>query len=179
MNEDVAYPDELGLRLPLLVLSPELDEASEVFWQPGSSRSWMRLIHQCAGVGCAQVEVVGTILTPRPETLSAMERISRELHSSNIGAFGPPLLDELVAYDRLLESSFAGLWPARCRRAYPLLLEGLYPIDIDGEENAGLLEALASDQLPADLDRLLEWNGEATDPFFGKWRLLILADNSD
>lgn len=169
--EQFRYPDDLGLKLPQLVLGihvpvhqfqsdyPPRDYA----FQPG--RKWLKLAHETAGFGRKPVYLVATVLASREaETLGGFASCWR---GSNVGACEPSL-STLNAYSDHLKRALK----VACNESHHLLAEGLYPID------TCFLPDVATDAIdPTKLDDLIEWDSGAQRAAgcVGRWSLAILA----
>jgi len=144
------------------------------------------LRHQTAGIGCHHHDLWAIPLEPRPEATVGLYRLEKFRYGSNAGAFGISL-DELKVYREQLRTWLGvdGTW------SYRYFEEGIYPIDATAEH----LQRLTSQELPRDLDELLEWTrpGDPEDPkerervvalrrlcgWVGRWTLFVLGENSD
>jgi len=174
------FNDELGLRLPLLVLAvkchPEWGSKSlEGFprheFKPG--REFINLQHQTSGHACHQVYLQATVLTPREPV--KIQMLSDAWLESDAGCFGVPL-DEVLKYREQLKALF-GLG-VDCNQSYQDFEEGIYPIDCSPEA----LKALCEDDLPEELDDLIEFGDNKFARFcgfVGRWSLFVLGENCD
>lgn len=88
------YPDLRERPRRLLGVLPELLSPDV---QPRESRTWRHLQHQAGGRSCAQVSLVATEPTPRPEREAGLLRLSLRFSESNLGGWGMTV-DDLVTY---------------------------------------------------------------------------------
>lgn len=94
---------------------------------------------------------------------------------SDAGCFGVPL-DEVLKYREQLKALF-GLG-VDCNQSYQDFEEGIYPIDCSPEA----LKALCEDDLPEELDDLIEFGDNKFARFcgfVGRWSLFVLGENCD
>lgn len=140
--------------------------------QPGKDRRWLHLRHQAGGVNCAQVELVVTELTPRPEREAGLLRLSLRFYDSNFSGWGTTV-DDLVTYRAALRE----LLEVDANLSYGDLREAVYPVDV----TAAHLYHLTNDELPDDLDKLLVFDHPAARALgmLNRWRLWIITQNSD
>ncbi len=172
--EDFRYADELGLVLPQLVLGIEIpkrgfdEDARMPQFKPG--RTWTKLAHQTAGHACHQRYLICTGLSRKLGIVQGTVELNQKWLDSQAGCFGVSL-GTAVEYNADLHRLFG----AGCNLSHRDFEEGFYPIDVE------FLPWLASDILPKDLDELIEWrNGfERIAGSIGRWKLVILGENSD
>lgn len=198
MSQRFCYPDEYGLELPILVLAIYEREAEA--WEPsieGAAKYQLRtdgaerlrllpLRHQTAGIGCHHHDLWAIPLEPRPEAVAGLYRLEKFWYGTNAGALGVSL-DELEVYRAQLRTWLR----VDCAWSYRYFEEGIYPIDATAEH----LRRLTVQELPEELDELLEWTrpDDPEDPqqrewvvmlrrfcgYFGRWTLFVLGENSD
>lgn len=169
--EQFRYPDELRLALPQLVLGmlipahklgSDYPPRDPVF-VPG--RTWLKVIHDTAGLGHNQVHLVCTPLTARnPDAIRTL--VSR-WEGTNVGMAEPTLTTLNVYADELKRTL-----KVACNESHHLLAEGLYPMD------PHFLPDVATDAIdPAKLDDLIEWDSGAqrAEGCVGRWSLVILG----
>ena len=145
-------------------------------WKRGkSARKWQKISHQVGGVGCSQVHVLGTILSPKPEVQTAMVTLHERWFESDCGVFGPSLL-EILQYRKDLRS----LMGVDCVASFRDFAEGIYPIDVS-ENPRKTISKLATDEFPKDLDDLISWKDgwEKVVGSVGRWKLWVFGQNSD
>lgn len=171
--EDFKYADQLGITLPQLVLGIEVDPRSEYAraykFKPG--RAWLKLAHQTAGHACHQHYLYATLLQPKTvEIAQRMNILACRWHDSQVGVFGARL-DTVITY----RSDLQKLFEADCNDCHTKFEEGYLPIDID------YIGKLAADQLPKDLDDLIDFASgwERGMGCVGRFGLYCLAENSD
>lgn len=142
-------------------------------WYPFKDMSrWRAIRHQCAGLACDQFELVGMILSPNDRTRVAIRSIQDRWLDSNCGAFHSSLDDMGEYRDHLVETLGVD-----CNYSFDDFREAVYPIDINMES----IQRLVTDDLPNDLDDLIEWENDFTKVFglLNRWNLCILGQNSD
>ena len=160
---------DYGVTLPQLVLAVNYYDPDKIKFAP--TRKWLRIAHQTAGHGCHQHYMVGTILT----MTHTAEEIARALNEtwleSDCGVFGVTM-NELENYRAQLRG-----YGLDCNLSYPKFEEAIYPIDCTPDA----LKKLASDELPEDLDTLLEFEGDLDKlcGMIGRWELFILGETCD
>ncbi len=174
-TEDFRQPEELGIKLPALVLGIEVDPRNlneesvrDYEFRPG--RQWHKIEHQTAGHRCNQRYIVGSVLAPKnPDVTGSIYALTTKWFDSQISR--GTTLDCLVEYREDLRR----LFKADCNRSHGKLEEGVYPLDIE------FLSQLAADVLPKDLDDLLvfETGWQRACGCIGRWGLYILSTNSD
>jgi len=172
------FNDELGLRLPLLVMavkchpewgSTSLEGSPRYQFKPG--REFINLQHQTRGHACNQVYMQATLLKPREPV--KIQMLSDAWLDSDAGCFGVPL-DEVLKYREQLKALF-GLG-VDCNHSYQDFEEGIYPIDCSPEA----IKALCEDDLPEELDDLIEFGDNNFAKFYvGRWSLFVLGENCD
>jgi hypothetical protein len=162
------YPDtEMGLKFPLLVLA--IHHSDHLPTLPDDFKPMM---HQTGGIACHQHKFWGKVLDVRPTVKFRMEALGSRWYGSNAGVFGATL-DELNRYREDIKELFG----ADCNYSYTAFEEGIYPLDVTPE----ILQELCDDNLPADLDKLIQWD-TPMQQFLGsmnRWKLYILVENSD
>lgn len=134
----------------------------------------VRVSHQFAGVGCDMLHAEGFVLQPRPSAFAAMQLIEATWRETSMGAFRTQL-DDIELYRSQLRST---LHPrADCNSSYHLLAEAVYPLD----PSVDVLREICTDDLPDDLDDLLEFESGASRlrGVVDRWACLILTENSD
>lgn len=171
--EDFKYHDSLGLTLPQLVLGIEVDPTSEYSkdykFKPG--RKWIKLAHQAAGHACNQHYLICTVLRPKSvEMLQNMQRLADKWEDSQAGWWGNSL-KTVLEYQKDLKE----LLGVDCNICHGKMEEAFYPVDLD------FVSKLAEDNLPNDLDDLIEWDSGWGRSLgcIGRWGLYIIGDNSD
>lgn len=164
------FPD-LEWRPRLLLSLRDVDRPPSGF-APG--RIWQRLTHQTSGVGCRQITLLGTLLTPRSEREAALLRLFLRMNGMETGALALTLSDVLV-YRAALHELLGSVLD--CDRSFAGLCEALYPVDATCEA----LTFLVQDELPEDLDELLVFKDglERLTGFVNRWQVWILTLNSD
>jgi len=137
---------------------------TEAFPRLSPAVEWYAIEHQSGGLACHHPRFVGTPLIPRPEMHERLEELARRYFEAAGGHFyrGNLGASDVIAYVAALAD--LGL---QCERSYPLLEEGVYPIDA----TQGHLDLLACD--PPSLDRLADESG------YGGLTIIILSENSD
>jgi len=162
------YDCELLLPQLFLVCNSGPVGHSEGQW----GRQWYSLSHQSAGIACQHVEFYGTPVQPNGKTALGLAQISEEFYGSNIAGFGLHL-SEAQEYQARLQS--LGL---DCDRTFAQLKEGYYPIDLPQD-----LNSFIEDQLPEELDDLLDWKGQSELAkmvgILNRWQLAWVSNNSD
>jgi len=140
--------------------------------RPGEGQRWRHLRHQAGGVNCAQVELMATELTPRPEREAGLLRLSLRFSESNLSGWGTTV-DDLVTY----RAALRGLLGVDANLSYGDLREAVYPVDMTAEH----LHHLTGDELPAYLDELLVFDHPLARVrgMLNRWRLWIITQNSD
>jgi hypothetical protein len=89
--------------------------------------NWLALQHQCAGYTCRQLYLIGTVLEPREETLSAFRTIAEENYFACGGWFERHDTDSKITKRYLKRLAELGM---TCSRpALEELCESVYPID--------------------------------------------------
>ena len=175
--EKFKYADQLGIQLPALILGIEVkpwefekpDLQRTYNFKPG--RTWVNLAHQTAGLACNQHYIHATVLTPISEKVAhGMKMLEKKWLDSNAGVFGVSL-KELNEYDADLRHLFG----ASCNSCHRGFEEGIYPIDI------GCISQLAADDLPKELDDLIEWKDGWSRAIgcIGRYGLWVVGENSD
>jgi hypothetical protein len=160
---------------PVLILATKPGEAlfGAQRWEFLPGREWFWVSHQAAGVGCHQPEFICTILRWRPTALDAFRQLAAEYEGSNLGIYETPKLTDLVGYSQRLSAIDGAL---QCETTFRELEEAVYPIDFSQEALAVL-----SEDVIADFNALVRW-ASVTDKLvgsIGRWRLCVLAENSD
>lgn len=170
---------DYGLRLPQLVLATR-----DINMNFSSAREWLAIEHQTAGHACHHHQIIATLLEPRDEQIvKNMEELCNKWLGSNAGIFGVTL-NELFEYRTDLTRLFGK--QVDCNTSHENFEEAIYPIDCSSEA----LRVLAEDDLPYDLDELIDWGQAYTEEkrkqllnkFVGglsRWELLILGENCD
>jgi len=171
--ENFKYADELGITLPQLVLGIEVNPMSDRAraYRFVKSRRWVWLAHQTAGLCCNQHYLYATLLTPKSAAvLQGMNALAQKWLDSNVGWAGVSL-DTANEYRQDLDRLFG----ADCNSCHQDFEEAFYPADLE------FLPKLAADQLPENLDDLIEWDSglERAMGCVGRFRLLIVSNNSD
>ena len=130
--------------------------------------------HQTSGIACGRLEARGVLLRPRPRVLAGMQLIERHWFDTSMGAFGTTLEDVLYYRMQLRDLIHP---QADCNFSYALLEEAVYPIDTSVE----VLREICEDEIPDSLDDLIDFDGRfaRTLGSVGRWKGLILAENSD
>lgn len=172
--ENFKYAEDLKIDLPLMILgirARSLDDDKERYnFKEG--REFINLAHQTAGHSCSQLYFNATILEPTEVGLKLMMKVNRRYLDSEIGWFGGPTLEQANEYKEILNR-----FGVDCNCSYLDLTEAAYPIDLKPE----YLKILCKDQLPEDLDSLIEFK-TPLDRALGclnRWDLFILGDNCD
>jgi len=162
----------LGIRLPTLALyveleSRQLEDTLDYRFKPG--RVWHKLAHTTGGHACNERYLIVTPLSPKsPDIEREINLFAANWFDSQIQRGSP--LDGVLDYRTNLKACLS----ADCNNSYESLEEGLWPIDIQ------FLSQLTSDNLPSDLDELVEWeNGYHRAAGGRRWALALLAKNSD
>ena len=161
-------PEQLGLQIPSLFLVMKGQRKTV----PG--REWFHIRQQCAGIACLQHEFYGTPVTPRGKIALGLARISEHFYDTSMGTFGITM-DDALEYRAMLNQ--LGL---DCNHEFSKLAEGYYPIDLP----SNLGEILEDEELPDDLDQLIDWEAEGGGVYqlmgiIGRWSLVWLSQNSD
>lgn len=172
--ESFRTPAELGLTLPSLILGMEIDPRSFGSDYPPKrppfypDRTWVALSHETSGAARRPRYLLATVLTPTPAAALGMARLSEARTGSAIGVGGVSLVD-VIAY----RDDVRRLLGAEVERCYGALTEGYYPLD------AEYAAKLTTDELPAQLDDLVDWKDgvERACGCIGRWRLVILGRN--
>ena len=148
-------------------------ESSPLSYPVKPERTWLKLDHQTAEVGCHHVYLYVTELEPKPHVLPILKELAEHYH----GALGwePPSLDEANAYRAVLQAKLE----VDCNRSYVELEEALYPIDPSKEHLARL-----SSDLPDEPGDLSDWDNAPSAPLFRlrvglHLRFYLIAENSD
>jgi hypothetical protein len=149
--------DGLGKIVALLAFTeevPKLDPATE----------WYAIDHQSGGLACHHPRFIGTPLSLRPGIRDRLEELAARYIEADGGHFyrGSLGASDVVAYVAALAD--LGL---HCERSYPLLEEGVYPIDATQDH----LDLIAYDA--PSLDQVADRSG------YGGLTILVLAENSD
>lgn len=158
----------LGIKVPWQAFD---DETMACHYDFTSDRTWVKINHQTAGLGCHHHYLHATLLQPKSELVTGgMALLSDKWLNSNTGIGGLGL-DQLSEYQDDLKAIFN----ADCNLSYADFEEGYYPIDLK------YINQLTSEILPADLDNLIIWrNGFQRAAGSGKrFVLAILGQNSD
>lgn len=164
----------LGCSVALDSSCPEVYEAP-LRWKMKPGRTWERIAHQYAGVSCSHSYYWATVLTPRPEVAKALAEIDAHWRGTDTGVWGVTLA-EIAEYNEQLRRLIPG---ATCERVYRDFAEALYPIDCQGGADVC---RLATDDVPDDLNDLVEWEAEGIQRFLGsvgRWGIWALGANSD
>lgn len=135
-------------RRPRLLLGVDPDVLTRGT-QLREGRSWHYLQHQTSGLSCTQVYLVATELTPRPEREAGLLELADRYADSNFGLWGTTI-DNLVGYRETLRA----LVGVECAVRHRDFQEAVYPVDVTPEH----LRHLSADDLPADLEELLEFD---------------------
>lgn len=169
---DFKYPEQLGVKLPVLVLGVRPFGGSEKIrgYEFVNPSLFHNIIHQTSGVGCSQFLCQGTVIEPKAEVKPIIAQIAQKYDGSNLGAFGTSLND-LFDYNKTLKS----LLDCSCNTSYFDLCEAVYPIDCEN------LPKVADCQFPHDYDDLIKWEDGLMKlcGCLNRWGLWILAENSD
>ncbi|WP_019588429.1 hypothetical protein [Deinococcus apachensis] len=136
------------------------------------SRTWHHVRHQAGGLHCAQVELLATELTPRPEREAGLRQLADLFADSNLSGWGTTI-DDLVQYREALRERVG----VDCNLSYRDFREAIYPVDVTPRH----LRHLTADRLPERLDDLLEVDNPVILALgmVNRWRLWIIAENSD
>jgi hypothetical protein len=174
-REDFKYLDlDYGLPLPRLVLAITASEYRGEFrdYHFKPIRQFLPIAHQAAGHACHQHYLYGMVLTSRDNVSAAMQVINDHWLGTDCGCCGVSL-EEVLEYRRQLQS----LLRSDCNLRYRDFEEGIYPMDYTPQT----LSSLQADEFPADLDELIEWEGDfdRTAGCIGHWQLFILGENCD
>jgi hypothetical protein len=163
----------LGCSVALESSYPELYQAP-LRWKMKPGRTWERIAHQHAGVSCSHSYFWATVLTPRPDVAAALAEIDAHWCGTDTGVWGVTLA-EIVEYSEQLRRLIPG---ATCEKVYGQFTEALYPIDCDTGAD---VRRLALDDLPDDLNELVEWDKGMSKLLgcVGRWGLWSLGVNSD
>jgi hypothetical protein len=139
-------------------------------FRPG--REFRLIEHQTAGHACHHHLLWITELAPRDEVRIALKDIAGHYLDSDMGCWGVRL-DQILEY----RARISAVLNADCNDSYLDLEEGIYPIDCTAEN----LNRLCSDELPKDLDELIEFKDEfdRVCGSVGRWKLLLLGENCD
>lgn len=136
------------------------------------SRDWYHLDHQTGGISCHRKVFYGTPLQPNGKVAMGLAQLSEYYYYSNLSCWGLAL-DEAVEYQERLKK--LGL---DCQYGWKDLQEGYYPIDLPDN-----LSEFVEDELPEDLDDLLDWRGHQPIAkifgIVGRWSLAWVSTNSD
>jgi len=161
-----------SIDFPVLVLGIRMSRLNEELWKFKDADKWIKIAHQAGGHLCSQHYMVGKPLTMTKDAIIAAHKINNYWLGSDCGVFGTSL-NELEEYRAQLKK----LLDVDCNMSYPLFEEAIYPIDYS-KENLG---KLCEDDLPEDLDDLIEFKNERFKIFgsVGRWDLMILGDNGD
>jgi hypothetical protein len=130
--------------------------------------------HQTSGIACGRLDARGVVLRPRPRVLAGMQLIERHWFDTSMGAFGTTLEDVLYYRMQLRDLIHP---QADCNFSYTLFEEAAYPIDT----SVKVLREICEDEIPDSLDDLIDFDGpfSRTLGSVGRWKCLILAENSD
>jgi len=155
---------------PILVLA---FDAEKCIKEPHFNKKYKfePIIHQCAGVGCHHRYLYIHKLEFKSKKLAFLaKKLHKFYFGTSLGCFGPQL-DNLVKYDKNLKELFG----MGCNYTWSELQEAIYPIDIDW------LHKVTKTVLPHNLDDLLVFDNkcESLCGSYNRWKLLILAENSD
>ena len=172
----IAQEDFCFLTMPQPVLLLGIEVTAETLslhqhqFKPG--RIWLYVQHQTCGHACHQRYFIGVRLSPRPEKLAAIQKLCDHWLDSDAGVWGVGL-DELLVYRQQLRDWLG----VDCADAatYRNFEEAWYPVDVK------FATVLATDELPADLDDLIEWR-DGLAKFagcFSRWKLIVLGENGD
>lgn len=176
-SEQFRYPDDLGIRLPALVLGIEVEwyHASEddgvraYRFKAGSGFDFKPIVHQVGGLRCNHRYIVGTVLPwVNVEVLQNAQRLNERWYDSSVSTNCS--MDTLNEY----RADVKRLLGADANHSHSFE-EAYYPIDIEH------LPKLTSATLPADYDDLIDFRDgfERAMGCMGRWSAVILASNSD
>ncbi len=154
----------LGIRITIF----ENIYLSRTSGQPKPGRVWMYLIHHAGGKEQQTHMFFVTELHPQAQVEAKLKALAEHLMTHPLGG-GPMGLDQLVEYQTRLRE-YLGV---DCQHSYADLLEGIYPIDPTPAHLARLVE----DELPAELDALVEGEGTRKSSPLGSWGLWMLSAN--
>ncbi len=177
-QEDFKYPDQLGLRLPQLVLGIHIPQARfesdfpPVAYRFKPGRKWLKIAHETAGEGKHVAFWNATLLTLRPGLQDGVDRLLRNWHGSSVGVGGVRLC-ELRSYNDDLKR----LFEVECDLSWPLFATGQYPIDTD---HLDAMVNVPPDIRAGHLDDLIDFDSgqDRARASLGRWSLAILARNS-
>jgi len=155
-------------RLVLALLDREWTK--DFSFSPG--RDWLRIQHQTSGHACGQVRMWCTFLTPRTDTLAAINDIERSWYDTDLGAWSVQL-DDVLKYRKMLNDKLG----VDCNWAYEDLAEAIYPIDCTVDN----LRKLCVDEIPDNLESLIQFDNDMSSIFgiVNRWKLYIIGENCD
>lgn len=165
---DLAQQPRLVLGIRATVV--EVHTLRRSFGQPKPSREWLRLIHQAGGSQRQPHLFWVTQLRPRAQTQTGLKKLAQYYAAHPLGG-GPMRLEQLLHYQTQLQE-YLGV---ECNRSYADLVEGIYPIDLTPEH----LLHLAEDELPTNLDELLERGETYRSANLERWGLWGLTSSSE
>jgi hypothetical protein len=181
-TSDFFYIDQIeNFSYPKIILAIDIPDCYFQEYYPykwrelkfNKTRTWTKIAHQSAGIACHQSYFFGTFLTPKSiKVLENTILLQNKWLDSNAGAFGVSL-DSILEYRKDIKDMFG----VDCNSCWNKFEESIYPIDCTTEN----IKKLTDDQLPEDLDELIDWDsgfGRAIG-CIGRWSLYILAENSD
>jgi hypothetical protein len=162
----------LGINVPIEHLRDPEDAVVyaglyDLNFKPG--RVWRKIAHETCGVACKPVYWIGTVLKPTTYAERHIRNLAQAVRGMNLGWKGSPTLAALIAYQTLLTT----LLNVGCDKSYAAYCEGLYPID------AGCAKWLTFEELPTDLDELVEWNSgmQRARGAESRWSLAVFGPN--
>lgn len=155
--------------------APFLVVATDYYFNFTHPNKWHRVYHQTAGLACRHTTFVARRLAIKEEVREKIKKIHNHYYGTSLGGFQPSL-DELISYQEKLKEIFANC--IDCQNTYKYLQEGQYPID----PTQDALDYLVNEPIPNSLNDWVNWDDDSIDRMagmVGRWRLLIIAPNSD
>lgn len=139
----MGYEDDLGIKMPYLLLAPQCDSEDETF--PLLEHQITTVNHQGAGFNCSYRIFRGIVLRPNVNARRLATHLEHLFDGSSCSA--PPTWARLQSYQSALEHH--GL---TCLVGYEELEESVYPI------SPVHVQGLAEEKMPADLAELIDWD---------------------
>jgi hypothetical protein len=162
----------LGINVPIEHLRDPEDAAVyaglyELNFKPG--RVWRKIVHDTCGAAFKPVYWIGMVLKPTTYAAQRLRVIADTKRGTNLGWQSAPRLSELINYREWLSA----VLKVGCDRSYGQYCEGLYPIDPE------YVSWLTQDELPKDLDELVEWESglQRARGAESRWSLAVFGPN--
>ncbi len=167
--EDYKYlePEQLPCLVLAIVQTPQYPKSYN--FKP--THNWVKIAHQTAGNGCHQVYMNAIVLKCRD--FDKINTLAKHYDNTCMNMLGLSL-NEIVAYRKYINDTLN----VDCNESYHYLEEGIYPIDATTEN----IKKLCKDNLPKDLDNLIDWRDDKVGKYAGcinRWYLFILGENCD